>query len=50
MTIQDLDLQIPAMIHSETISVTLRRNTATWPLCAVKIDAVKKCGIEISES
>lgn len=50
LTIQDLDLQMPEVTHSTTKTWTFRRNTVTSPPCAEKIEAVKKCGMHISES
>lgn len=50
LIIQDFDLHIPAVMQKPIKKPTFRRKTMTLPLCAEKIDAVKKCGIEISAS
>lgn len=50
LTIQDFNLHIPEVTHSRINSLTLRWNTAISLLWAVKIDAVRKWGMNISES
>lgn len=49
-TIQDPDLHIPEVTLNRTSRSTFLRKTMSSPLCAEKIDAVRKCGMEISES
>lgn len=50
LAIQDFDLHIPDVIHRSIKTCTFLRNTEIFPLSAEKIVAVKKCGMEISES
>lgn len=50
LAIQDFDLHIPEVIHKNIKSCTFLRNTEILPLSAENIVAVKKCGMDISES
>lgn len=50
LTVQDDDLLIPEMIHIKTKMDTFWWNFEMLLFCAENIDAVKKCGMEISES
>lgn len=45
-----IDLHIPEMMHSTIKIRTFRWNTGILLLCAEKMDAVRKCGIEISDN
>lgn len=49
-SIQDFDLHNPDVTHKSIKTCTFLRNTEILPLSAEKIVAVKKCGMEISES